>query len=47
MGQSKDALETYQQVVTITKDENIRQEATVRIEAIERSASRAKPPSLR
>lgn len=47
LNQSNDALEAYQQAVSVTKDENIRQEAAARIEVIERTATKAKPPTLR
>ena len=42
-----EAREAYQQVVTITKDDKIRQEANSRIEVVERMANTAKPRSLR
>lgn len=45
--QPDNALEVYRRVSAITKDERIRQEATARIEVVERTASRTKPPSIR
>ena len=47
LSRSSEALEAYHRVVVITKDEKIRQEAAARIEVIERTATRTKPPSLR
>ncbi len=46
LGQSKEALDAYQQVVTNTKDEKLRQEAHTRIEVLERIAKRTKTPVL-
>lgn len=47
LNQTSEALETYRRVVKVTKDEKIRQEASARIEVVELTASRGKPPSLR
>jgi lipopolysaccharide biosynthesis regulator YciM len=47
LNQPSDALEVYRRVINISKDENIRQEATSRIEVVERTASRTKSPSVR
>jgi hypothetical protein len=47
LNQASDALEAYQRVGSSTKDDALRQEAAARIEAIQRSATRTKPPSLR
>jgi hypothetical protein len=47
LNQPSDALDAYHRVVTITKDEIIRQEATARIEVIERVAAQTKPRALR
>ena len=47
LNQASDALDVYRRVVKITKDENIRQEASSRIEVVERTASRTKPRTIR
>ncbi|MDX1925729.1 MAG: tetratricopeptide repeat protein [Pirellulaceae bacterium] len=47
LNQPSDALDVYRRVVKITKDEKIRQEATARIEVVERTASRSKPAPVR
>ena len=47
LDQASEALAAYQRIASSAKDEKFRQEATARIQAIERSGARSKPRPLR